>query len=88
MTTTEENQIRSDLLTLLICYRMHLHEPATLRMAKVKDCCQLLLERTDNKTMIESYCQIIRGIYDRRFVDVTMILNATENNYAKVYMNV
>lgn len=83
MTTAE--QLKSDILTLLLANRVHQHEPSTFKMAKIKDCCQMLLERTDDEIMIQTYCQIIRGIYDRRFVDITMMLHITETNFAKVY---
>lgn len=86
MNTAE--QLRGDILTVLLAYRIHQQEPTTIIMTKVMQCCERLLIKTYDAVMIETYCQIIKGIRARRYVDVKMMLHMTETNYYKVYMNV
>lgn len=83
MTTAE--QIKSDTLTLLLAYRIHQALPTTARMMKVRQCCERLMEKTDDELMLKAYCKLIRSIYAHDFTAALVWLHITETNYAKVY---
>lgn len=85
---TIAEQVRSDTLTLLLAYRMNQELTATLLMKKIRQCCEILLYRTIDETMITAYRDIIRAIHTTEYAEVTIMLHIAEGNYAKVYMNV
>ncbi|MCJ8292885.1 MAG: hypothetical protein MJK15_00630 [Colwellia sp.] len=79
-------QIKSDTLTLLLAYHMHKHKPVKELMFHIRRCVEILLARTVDPVMIETYRNILRGYYARQYANIAIMLNITDNNYCKVYI--
>ena len=78
-------QIKSDTLTILICYHSHKHLNVKDRALKLARICKLVQSRTKDNLLFKACGNIIRFANGKQYLKAINLTAKTDSNYAAMY---
>ena len=82
---TNQADIKSDTLTLLLAYHIHSDLPMQARAVKIMHCCQQIRDRTHDTVMFKACDDIIHAVSQRKFRAVMTVMKVADRKYAHVF---